>query len=171
MYQVGPDDRVVELRDVPQMDTGAPLPVVIANEHVLDLVYLATAIDRDWDGSYTTMVGEDTEREDVVCVRFDGAWAHSFGPLGDETLHGHPLWGRGLTHYAAAEVHHSSWVRSHEQVNSVHDRHLPGMFDDLRHFIFTFHDSTFECTARGYEVRVVSGSMNSVTASLEAIWR
>lgn len=171
MYQVGAEDRVVELRDLPQMDTGAPMPAVIANEHVLDLVYLTIEIDPNWDGSYSTMVGEDTERDEVACVRFGNAWAHSFGSPGDETLNGHPLWGRGLSPYAASEVHHSSWIRSLERMNSVHSNHTPAMFDGLRHFIFTFHDSTFECVAKGYECRVVSGSMKSVTASLASIWR
>jgi hypothetical protein len=32
----------------------------------------------------------------------------------------------------------------------------------MRHFIFTFHDSTFECLAKGYEVEVRKGTLRSV---------
>jgi len=38
----------------------------------------------------------------------------------------------------------------------VHDRHSPARYSALRHFIFTFHDSTFECVAEGVTGETVS---------------
>jgi len=35
-------------------------------------------------------------------------------------------------------------------MNYVHPRNEPAVFDKLHHYIFTFHDSTFECVAQSY---------------------
>jgi hypothetical protein len=40
MYSVDKRDLVLELSDVPQSDTGAPLAVILSNEHRLLLAYL-----------------------------------------------------------------------------------------------------------------------------------
>jgi hypothetical protein len=82
------------------------------------------------------------------------------GPPNDEALLGHPLAARGLSHYGAYEVIDSSWIRKLERMNSVHDRHDSSrFFKDKRHFVFTFHDSTFECIARGFEVERLTGTL------------
>jgi len=31
------------------------------------------------------------------------------------------------------------------------------MYDDLKHYVFAFHDSTFECIARGFDATIVTG--------------
>ncbi len=50
-------------------------------------------------------------------------------------------------------------------MNSVHPRHTPEwFFERKRHFIFAFHDSTFECVAESFEVEVRRGSRNTVLA-------
>lgn len=36
-------------------------------------------------------------------------------------------------------------------MNAVHPRHSSANYDSLRHFIITFHDSTFECVARDFD--------------------
>jgi hypothetical protein len=41
---------------------------------------------------------------------------------------------------------------SFERMNRVHPSHKPQHFEGLRHFVFTFHDDTFECVARGVEL-------------------
>jgi hypothetical protein len=70
----------------------------------------------------------------------------------DEALQGHPLWGRGLRHSGTYRVESSSLVRKLERMNSVHPQHDPKGFEKRTHFIFTFHDSTFECVAESFEV-------------------
>ncbi|WP_282610326.1 hypothetical protein [Pelagibius sp. Alg239-R121] len=171
MYQIDMHDRVVELTDIPRMESGAPLPKLVTNEDGLDLIYLLDEPDPNWDGSTATMVSPDTERAKIACIRFDATWAHMLGPPNDEALAGHPLARRGLSHYAVFEILHSSWVRSLERMNAVHPNHSPEMFANLRHFIFTFHDETFECVARGYKFRIAKGSITSVAASLPSAWR
>ena len=39
VYRVGPDDRVVEIDDVPSPEAGAPLPNVVVDEHEARLLY------------------------------------------------------------------------------------------------------------------------------------
>ncbi|MFY9642450.1 MAG: hypothetical protein WCD20_19775 [Rhodomicrobium sp.] len=87
----------------------------------------------------------------VENIRFDSVSAHYIGWPNDEALHAHRLWGRGLTYYAMHEVANSDWLAELERRNSVHPRHIPGLFLRCRHFIGTYKDGTFECVARGIE--------------------
>jgi hypothetical protein len=51
-----------------------------------------------------------------------------------------------------------------ERMNAVHPRHDPQRFmADLRHFVFAFHDSTFECIADSFESEAFRGSIRSAT--------
>src|SRR5690242_16032349 len=59
--------------------------------------------------------------------------------------------------YAVFEVKRSSGIRGLERMNSVHPYHRRDRYEQLRHFVFTFHDSTFECVADGYEISIRSG--------------
>ena len=93
----------------------------------------------DWD----TAKPEDLGDEHVVVL--DGVHSVMFGSPNDEALHGHPLADRGLGAYAAHEVVSSSWIRGLERMNRAHSVHSAAACARLRHFILTFHDSTFEC--------------------------
>ena len=46
-------------------------------------------------------------------------------------------------------------------MNSVHPYHKKAHFEPYRHFVFAFHDSTFECVARGFSFEVSRGSVHS----------
>ncbi len=81
----------------------------------------------------------------VVVAHFDGCLISRFGYPNDEALGGHPLYANGLRHYGVFEVHDSSWPQELEAQNR---RVFPDSHSfAYRHFIFTFHDSTFECLA------------------------
>lgn len=45
-----------------------------------------------------------------------------------------------------------------EQRNSVHPFHSPEGYKSLVHYIFTFHDSTFECVSKSLEARILARS-------------
>lgn len=106
-------------------------------------------------------IGPQDGAEAVGVVRFR-ACAHMFGPPNDEAFGGHPLAGRGLRPYGAFEVVGSSWIRQLERMNSVHERHRPERFAKLRHFVLSFHDSTFECVAEHFEIAVCYGELQKV---------
>jgi hypothetical protein len=86
-----------------------------------------------------------TPDDKIVVVRFPLCNYVVFGAPNDEALNGHPLYSRGLKFYSVHEVLHSSTIEMLVRRNSVHPRHDPDLFQDMRHYIFTFQDSTLEC--------------------------
>ncbi len=159
MYEVDDQDSVSELSEAPKPDVGAPLPAVIASEHTLYLVYLVSDVDPGWDGTSISVVGLDSARDLVATICFNRPYAHMFGPPNDEAFSGHPSASRGLASYAVWEIAGSSWIRHLERMNAVHPYHKPSSFESLRHFVFAFHDSTFECVARSFTAAVRRGSI------------
>src|SRR5690606_37185003 len=113
-----------------------------------------------WDGTSVRVVSYTTERP-IAIVEFAVCYDLMFGAPNDEAFQGHPLANRGLDPYGAFEVQNSSWIRQLERMNSVHPYHKPERFWTRRHFIFTFHDSTFECVADGFQVEETFGSIES----------
>jgi hypothetical protein len=90
VYEVDDRDTVVELRDAPGPDVGAPLPHLVCDEHHLLLAYIVSEPDPDRDGSYATVVEPDSEGFPVAIVRFERPYARMFGPPNDEAFGGHP---------------------------------------------------------------------------------
>jgi hypothetical protein len=131
-YTVDALDEVQIFDGVPGHSAGAPMPQILANDVGLVLAYELAP-----DG------------EQYAIVKFIRPRAHYFGSPSDETITGHPLWELGLRPYGVFEVRNSSWIRALERMNGVHPNHDPSRFTALRHFVFTFHDKTFECVANG----------------------
>jgi hypothetical protein len=145
MYEVDDKDKVIELFDFPEMETGAPLPIVLSDDY---RTFLSYSLDFNWGAT-----GAGAEPEKIAIVEFNGCRSFMFGMPNDEALEGHPLFYRGVQHYGFYEVKESSWIKNLEKTNSVHDRHnRVAFFANLHHFIITFHDTTFECVARDYEI-------------------
>jgi len=147
----------------PQCNTGAPLPHVIADGYRTILTYLVAEHDPKWDGTYVTVKDPASgATESIAITEFELARASTLGPPNDEALSGHRLWGRGLTFYAAHRVVNSTWIGELEQRNRVHPQHKPSLFSGLTHYLFTFHDETFECIARSHNADVVTGTYPGV---------
>ena len=163
MYDVSGDDRVEELKSVPESCAGAPMPFVIADEHHVLLAYLTSQPAPNRDGTVT-----NTESV-VAIVTFARPSLHMFGPPNDEAYGGHPLAKHGLRAHSASEVHSSSWRQRRIEMNRVHYRHSDAIYDGLRHFIFAFHDSTFECLAHDFDVALFSGSMQRAVAHMASL--
>jgi hypothetical protein len=161
MYHVDQRDRVVELADVPRSDVGAPLPIVVANEHSVTVAYYLRDDPPD---------GASPNEWSRAIVRFRHCRAHYMGAPNDEAFSGHPLAGRGLRPYGAFEVLESSWIREMERRNEVHPYHRGGWLQSLRHFVLAFHDSTFECVAEGYRSETFRGGAGpAVLRMVEAL--
>ena len=48
-------------------------------------------------------------------------------------------------------------------MNAVHPYHNREAFmSDKKHFVFAFHDSTFECIAKGFEMDIFKGSVKGM---------
>jgi hypothetical protein len=165
MYPVDSKDEVVKIADLPQSDVGSPSPTVLSNENRLLLAYGNLESLVDWDGIDNDFSPSFAQ---VTIVEFVGYRSYMFGSPNDEAFGGHPLASRALTSYAAFEIKQSSWIRQLEKMNRVHPHHDKKRFDSLRHFIFAFHDSTFECVALSYKLEVCELVENESTVELLA---
>jgi hypothetical protein len=116
------------------------MPLVVADEHMLVLSYFVMQ-----DPSAQT-----EQKARIATIRFGHSLMHLLGPPNDEAIKGHPLWRRGLDSYGMYRVDESSLIRRLAAMNYVHPRNNPALYDDFHHYVFTFHDSTFECVARSY---------------------
>lgn len=152
-------DIVVPEPGIPAPSSGAPLPVLLADEHAAVVAYYGNNVDPTWDGTTVRMVDVENADEPIAIVRFDRCYATLFGPPNDEAFSGHPLASRGLTPYAMFHVRFSSWVAAVERMNEVHPHHSSRPFREMTHYVLAFHDSTFECIARGYRVSRTRGSV------------
>jgi hypothetical protein len=125
-------------------EAAVSAPVVIQNDYCTVLTFNAVTILPDGARG----------KAGTAIVEFDLCSWTSFGYPNDEALAGHPLYGRGLAAYGVFEVHNSHWVRRMTEQNKVS---FPNTEDsDERHFVFSFHDSTFECISRGIKTSSLS---------------
>jgi hypothetical protein len=152
MYSVDKKDKVLPLNDIPQSSVGAPIPVILADEHTTVVAYYSQENEIDLD----------VETEPIAIVTFKSCRSTLFGPPNDEAFSGHPLYSRGLKPYSSSIIENSSWLRKYIEMNSVHLYHSPVLFEDYKHFILSFHDSTFECIAKSYNFDVVNDRFSSV---------
>jgi hypothetical protein len=136
---------------------GAPMPIMLAGEgRTFLLVYLR------YDDPVT---GE----ERVGTIEFHGCHIKTFGHPGEDTLHGHRLFGKGLRYFDAFVVRNSAWLQERKQIDSVHPTsHQPAAWDALNHYVLTFKDTTFECLARWVSTRTYVAPMNDVLRQLVA---
>lgn len=160
-------DLPVELTSVPHASVGAPCPMLCAGETSLRLAYYMQDVADGWDGTTVRVLSDSDGDEPCALIVFQMAYVHMFGPPNDEAFAGHPLASRGLRPYAVFEVRHSSWIHALERMNAVHPHHKPEHFSRYRHFIFAFHDTTFECIAESFTVSIHRGTVRSVLLRAE----
>lgn len=122
-------NRVVRSVEIPSPDPGSPSPILLCDGGALVIAF-------------------QTADSFIALVRFDPVEAMRFGAPTDEALAGHPLRSRGLEPSGSFNVENSSWILELAGINSVHPVHEPSYYADLRHFVITFRESTFECVAR-----------------------
>jgi hypothetical protein len=151
--------------ELPQSSVGAPLPHVIADEHILLIGYIVQVSDPDWDGTTVRIVGPDSDGETCALVKVEGYLAFQFGPPNDEAIEGHRLFKLGLTAYSSFEVLDSEWIATLEAANRVHPYHRPEHFAGYRHIILTFHDSTLEFIAESFAFHLVPGPIRAAVLS------
>jgi hypothetical protein len=160
MFSLSRSEVVVKLEGFPQSSIGAPSPMLVATEHALHVAFYGEPEDPEWNGATARMVDLNSIEEQVIFVTFERPSIHLYGPPNDEAFSGHRLATKGLEPYGAFEVLNSVWIQQLERMNAVHPRHDRARFlEGKRHLILTFHDSTFECVARGYRVEFAKGTL------------
>jgi hypothetical protein len=154
------EEHAVPLDFPVRWDIGAPLPQVVHNDYKTFLTFYVCEPDPNWDGSDVTVKDPgDGSVESLALVEFLGCASARLGSPNDEVFKGHPLSGKGLNCYTAQRVVNSKWLAELEAINSVHRRYDPARWRILNHYVFWFHDSTFECVAESFTVELFRESV------------
>jgi len=133
-------------------DVGAPLPHLLENDDRTFLVFLLREINPNWNGIPEIRYAGSTQAQKLAVVEVQGCVCTKMGGPNDEVWGGHPLYGKGFEGDRALAVENSNWAKELEAINSVHRGYKPEFWRGLRHYILPFHDSMFECVARGFKV-------------------
>jgi hypothetical protein len=160
-------DRVHELDNVPCPATGAPEPLVLANEDTLVVAYeSAPPTSNQAAGAGAESAAPAT----TTIVVFHQCYAIHFGQPNDEAFATHPA-DQGLRPYGAFELEHSSWLRGLETRNRAHPHHDPERFQRLHHWVWTFRDSVLECAALDHVTMDVPGRPDEAVPRMHALLR
>ena len=132
------EGEIVKLAGVPKSSVGAPLPMVVSGEHTTVLTYYV-------ENTPEILEHITRDSEPVAVVRFHHCLAHF---LGAPDMHLHPLANLVQGTYV---IENSSWL-SKLTVHAL----------NLKHFVFIFQDSIFECVAEKLDFRLHQGPIRSV---------
>jgi len=148
---------------------GAPVPVTLASEYKLKLLYYYA---KDLQENLIDMPKQRNKGEDtgVAVIEFKNYLVYKFGYPNVEALSSHPYYPMGLEPYKLFEVVESDWVEKIEVMNRVHPFHNPIRYKMYRHFILTFEDSTFECIAREIELSFLPTTMRDALVELSLLF-
>lgn len=161
-------DEYAEPFDFPlKWDSGRPRPHVLATDNRALLVFsLRGTPARSVDSRGAFPANRIDPSEFWGLVEFDGCVSVKLGTPNDEVHSGHPLSGKGLEPYCAQRVVNSHWLKELEAIHSVHAMYRPETWRNQSHFIFWFHDSTFECIAHSYRVETYPMELSAMLRQL-----
>lgn len=146
-----------------QWNIGAPLPFLLQNDRKTFLTFYIREVDPNWDGTYVNIVDpKSTKKVKLALVEFKCCSSTKLGAPNDEVHEGHPLNGKGLDSYTAQIVKNSSWLKEIQAINSVHSCYNEKSWESLNHYVFWFHDSTFECIAESFSIETYSTNMQEL---------
>lgn len=128
--------KLIEIPQEIKICGGAPCPVLVSDDTNLFLFFYAN-INR----------GEDF----IACIRFDRYEHHRFGYPGEESQGAHPYSKLGLGYCSYHILQESDLIKELKSIDSNHPYFEGWKWHELNHYVFTFHDSMFECIARGFE--------------------
>ncbi len=134
----------------PIWDIGAPTPTIFSDEHNVHLAY------------YTC----DNE---VAIISFSHCFEHTMGMPDENMVDSHPLGGKGLTEYEAHVVENSKWMQDLESRYGVISDFSRATDREYKHYIFIFHDRSFECISSGYTIQTIENT--SIMDAFKTIWR
>lgn len=146
-------------------DIGAPIPHLLVNDHRSFLLFRLANVPTDRD-EITPRVAVPRLADQLAVVEFERCVSAKLGSPNDEVNHGHPLNGKGFEGYRALRIEHSPWLAELRAINAVHECFNPGHWDGMTHYVFGFHDSTFECVAKSYKYEITQAALPEVLADV-----
>jgi hypothetical protein len=120
----------------PEIMVGAPNPMVFSDEHLVNLAYY------------------DTE-DDVALVKFEHCFEFRMGMPSEDKISKGPYSGLGILNFEPHIVENSPWIEELEKRYEVISEFSRGEREYI-HYLFAFHDRTFECVTSGYKVEKYS---------------
>jgi len=146
-------------------EPGAPLPILLTSDYKLFLIFCVQ--DKvDWSNEQQMAQRFEKLFDQRCVVTFLGCADTRFGCPNEEVWHGHYLDGHGQDGNEAQIVVHSPWLNEVMAINSVHSDYRPERWTDKKHYIFWFHDTTFECLAEGLTWEVVTEPIDQILVKL-----
>ena len=148
-------------------DIGAPLPHLLQSDYRTFLLFLLGDSALPADHTHVTVVSPGNPSPSALAiVEFKGCVSAKMGAPNDEVIEGHPLHGKGLAAYRPMRVVNSPWIQELQRINSVHRQYRPERWATLSHYVFGFHDCTFECVASSFAVETTSTTIPAALATL-----
>jgi hypothetical protein len=147
-------DEIVELDLGVEPNASVSGAVVLQTENMTILTFIAAS---------EPPVGQYLEHDKTAIVEFQRCLLTRFGHPNDEARWGMPKYVN--CSYGIYEVKYSSWIK---EVVAANRHSFPETRDDYvhRHFLFAFHDSTFECLADDLSIKVVEQQYSEVLAAV-----
>ena len=149
-------DQVIEVNLGFRPEAAISGAVLIQSDYSTFLTFKAMGLETD--GIHYTGIG-------FALLEFNRCILTRFGYPNDEALPGHPLYAKGIADYVMCEVLNSSWIDQIAEQNRVAFPTF-NYVDRSRHFVFIFHDSTFECIADGFTSEVFDGPYEQLFARI-----
>jgi hypothetical protein len=134
--------------------SGVPRPVLLQSESACYLLFVGSK-------------KQSPDSDAIAIVKFQSCRIARFGYPNDEALPGHPSYKLGLRYYDVFEVNNSPWELELRLQNRVA---FPAFeMPKRRHFVITFHDSTFECIAESTTVEFSDESFQSAVLRIAGV--
>lgn len=143
-----------EILDDSGINSGAPLPFVVANDTLLYLMFFGKELE------------ETADQEPIRLMKFILPIAHKFGMPGNETIQGHPYYKIGLRSPGIFRLNGSDWIEQLKTIDKIHPYFDDKKWTGFNHYIITFHDNMFECVAKDFEATMELRSAQEVITEL-----
>jgi len=147
--------RQVDIEGLPDMDWGAPDPVIRADEHHLSIAYYLSDTMQDTDGTTIHVRDSELDVAKMALFKIDGVRAFAQTTNGPE--HSCPYLDYGESkHLGSHDVWEMQGSRKRFPLFSGESR------DDFKHLIFAFHDTSVECFCKTFKFKILVASAATV---------
>lgn len=158
------DERVVELNVACHPDAGVSAAILLQSEYSVFLCFNAATIEK-------TAACSPSDPPRISVIEFKLCQMTRFGGPNDEGLPEHPLYSKGLSRamYSVCEVLNSSWAAAEAERQRKSAMRIRGDATSVkgcRHFLVSFHDSTFECLAKDLSVSLSAEPFPDIAARI-----